>query len=400
MDWLQPADAKAPRINIVDAIYAMMASGPVQAVLKARLSFIELDKLELDFAYTQLEDVDELFELYWHPFVLQMYYHFSAIGFCPYRLLPKTVMNTKNGEKETYMVPIALERGSFTVRTTMTKAGEKEFAVMLRKEYIQPEIFIVRARHRTGPSAYVPDIDSDCGSLVESWLQLEARRRSSERAFAQLANPRIYFQQTTALANQAENIERDRYERHRAALTDPYGLEQDPPVEITFSTTDRTAFIPPDYVMCSTQPTINHIVTNMLPFDEAFRDHVEIVLGIPTQHAKAEGSSLQTRSGAAVDEARANKNAVISELISDLIHGCKVVFRHIHDDAKDVMVSIPTRSFIDVPTLFHLYDRGVLDEELTATEAVKLVGIHPDRVGSKRRKMVAAQIANITKSAI
>jgi hypothetical protein len=192
----------------------------------------------------------------------------------------------------------------------------------------------------------------------------------------------IWIQQNPVKSSEVDLLREAEIARY---TTNPYGYAVPKLPEPEFDVKKRFVVVPPEMSLCQTQPRLEPALANMDALERSFNELVDVALCMPVQNARTDGSAFHSRSQSAVDESRSIKSAAINEIIADMTTGIQEVFALVYEDNPAVNVSIPTRALVDLSSIFTLKDQGMIDHQLAQEEALKIVGIHPNRLDSTKR---------------
>ena len=365
------------RILILDDMEKMVEQGYCAIVLRTRLSYIQFDHL-------QIPDFNPLaqfvVEQYWRPFAIQIYIQFAMIALCPFVVVQREV--TFNGKKVIVDVPVALEVGSYTVEVSMDDNFQKHYAVKMKGRYTQPTIHVLQSINYNGPTvSNVDKMDSECGYLHKVWKWIEDRKRESDRLFTKAVESDLYVQRVSNYSTRNNDIQEQRYDDHLRYKINSFGYEEEEEVKLEKS--KGLVIIPQDHTTCNFQPTINPYFIQTIELEKNYYDLVDTTLGMNVLNRNRH--SAYQKPETQVIEETAQTSRTLGLIISDISFSLQKVIDVIFPDEGQVIISLPHRSMLDLPTITFLHEKGVISREVAHDTYINVVGLHTEREYDRKK---------------
>lgn len=370
-------------MNVVDEIYKMISTDYIKVVLDERLRFLQLDAMMVDVSssFQPQRFMAELYKKYVHRFAAISYKNLSAIALAPFRLV--SVQVDIGTGKRIVKMPVALNPGSFTVQVDMDDKENKIITVELKSKKNKTKIYVVESQHRSGLDYYNPTIvDSDCGHMLQRWKEFNELKQDTMDIRRILKRPQIWIEKHHDKINKSNDEQQARADNILSYKRDEHGYKRKGTVEIEVVKKQNLMILPPGYGLCSTQPTHLAQLLDIENEKSDFKSFVDEALGMPMKSSKTGISPFATRTRSAVEEAKANKMAMLAELIADITHVLKEALKLCIEEDIQIPVSIPMRSVLDSESIYKLHEFGVIDDDVAREELLKIFGLDQSKGGA------------------
>ncbi len=378
---------KGIELSCIGALNKMVQEGYAARVAHSRACLLQIDQLQIKDKVEgfNTQAMCAVVERYWRPFVYLMEKSFTMIGICPYRIITHSL--DVGNERVSFRVPVALELGTYTVRTLLSKRMERVFEVKDQFSNKASRIHVLVSLSRAGPSTYDPMVvDSDCGTILQEWLAFTRLEESTNRLRVEMQRPSVWLQYAGSIAarsviqtTQGLNTHlEETAANHGYAVADKRTVKR---IEVEKETihgvvkeiTHGALLIPDDLVLSSTQPSVPPALLDITEQRAEFKRTVEHAFKMPFWELKAQGTSMSGRSSASVDEDRSNIGSSLQTIVADLKFGIQTAWEEIYDVTPQ-MVVIPRRPLADLQTLDFVRERQAIGEEDAKRHMAGIVG--------------------------
>lgn len=370
--------------------------------------------------------MNHVFTTYWTNFLHDMYDWFNVFDHCLYYLETETIPIVKDelrmekygrlvqNEKFIHIkVPIALPLDAEIEYAAMRRRKHRVDIVALTGEgVVDKSIKIVM---KSQPVWHTRKHCSDVALLLREWRELNEEKRLKRQVDFSLACPPVFLQRNqptdmqqltdlNALHAEARTLERDQ---------DGYFTKANPSVssvklegkntnetlheklfknKTLIDRTDNFIPIPPQYEITNAvaAPTYNGDILKRI---ENFKESIGLVTMVPFYLIKPTyGSHAAGSKDRSTEQANLLKEHV-QLLAQTLARAIKEVWCVVYpnEDASKLMIHLPVYSSTDLVSVFEMFERGVIGENLAREEALRTFHIDPRRIGEEKPSMKQAK---------
>jgi hypothetical protein len=362
-----------PKDSLVIEIYKMIGTGYTGVSHSGRLKYIQFDKLLIQIGCRGLcESMTSSINTYMIPFVTAMEYHFSAIAICPFYIVNKIFKH--GNEFRTIPVPVALEPLSFDVKCSMVNK-KKEYEIIPLNNQKFGKIYVIAHPNYTSLNCTNSNfIDSECGKLIHSYLDLNKMKKISELLLESRQNPQILLQHETTKGALTQNeIMKEKLQEMYEYQYNYNGIEVHKPKQTEIDIIANTKTFPKNIIPCTHQPFFNVPIFDITPFDKNYKSLVNATYGSHIHDSDTGGIKLRI-----VEE---NKQAEILSAIRSLVDALKsclnLVYTHLYGPG-DISIHIPIKGHTSTETLKMLEDNKYINHETAGREILMGLGLSVD----------------------
>lgn len=389
-------------MNVVEEIFNMMFDEYVAIALKRRKGYLQLDSILFDISKTFHPQpfILDLYNKYAPKFLSDSYDNLSAIGIAPFIMVTEhiditdVIKPTKEEEevevklgrklkrKRTIKMPVALVPKSYNVETFVNINGQKEYKFYLKNRKEQPKFFWINSKFRSGINEYDTNVvDSDCAPILRAWIKLNEYKRDAEEIRTELKKPIRWLQKVFDKVYGPNMHEEARAEKILSYRRDPNGYKLPGVTEVEINREQNLAIVPGGHILSAVQPSPSLELLNLKEAKVEFKSLVDETLGMAIQSSKTAASAFHTRTNSAVEETKADRSAMLHELVSDLSYIGSLAFKMCMEDTspESISISIPMRSVADENSIYKLHGYGVINDNVAREELLKINGMQTHR---------------------